>query len=130
MTLRRARVLRIDIGIGDAVETHRAVAGRHHAAHDEQYNAGCFRRGHVAETVRRHPHGTERERHREQRMAKANHVTKFKNLLQHSHFDVRGSGFPHGFTIAAQDSAEVAPRCFRIFATTVSTSSSMVAGLL
>ena len=77
MTLRRARVLRIDIGIGDAVETHRAVTGRHHAAHDEQHYPQCLGSRHVAEAVRRHPHGTERERHREQRVAKANHMAKF-----------------------------------------------------
>jgi hypothetical protein len=78
-----ARVLRIDIGIGNAVETHRAVAGSHHAAHDEQDNPRSLGSSHTTETVCRHPHGTEGKRHREQRVAKANEMAEFEDFVEH-----------------------------------------------
>ena len=83
VTFRRTRILGIDIGIGNAVEAHRAVACSHHTADNQQDNPRSLRDTHSAKTVCRHPHGTYRKRHREKRMTKAHHVPEFKNLFQH-----------------------------------------------
>ena len=81
MALCRPRILRIEFGVCNAVKAHGAVTGGHHAKHDKHDNAGGFKSAHIAKTVCRNPHGTQRKRHRKQRMAQTDKMCKFKDFI-------------------------------------------------